>query len=39
VPLIVVHAVTNAAIFAFVLLCDGRFHDARGAPIGLWFLL
>jgi CAAX prenyl protease-like protein len=39
VPLILVHAVTNGAIFAFVLLCDGRFHDAQGAPITLWFLL
>ncbi len=39
VPLIVVHAVTNGAIFAFVLLCDGRFRDAQGAPIPLWFLL
>lgn len=38
-PLILVHAVTNGAIFAFVLLCDGRFHDAQGAPIALWFLL
>lgn len=39
VPLIVVHVVTNGAIFAFVLLCDGRFRDAQGAPIPLWFLL
>ena len=39
VPLILVHAVTNCAIFAFVLLCDGRFHDATGAPIRLWFLI
>jgi CAAX prenyl protease-like protein len=39
VPLILVHAVTNGAIFAFVLLCDGRFRDGQGAPIGLWFLL
>jgi CAAX prenyl protease-like protein len=39
VPLIVVHAVTNGAIFAFVLLCDGRFRDASGVPIPLWFLL
>lgn len=39
VPLVIVHAVTNGAIFAFVLLCDGRFRDAQGAPIGLWFLL
>jgi len=38
-PLILVHAVTNGAIFAFVLLCDGRFQDAQGAPIALWFLL
>jgi len=39
VPLIVVHAVTNGAIFAFVLLCDGRFRDAQGNPIALWFFL
>jgi CAAX prenyl protease-like protein len=39
VPLVVVHAVTNGAIFAFVLLADGRFRDAAGAPISLWFLL
>jgi CAAX prenyl protease-like protein len=39
VPLIVVHAVTNGAIFLFVWLCDGRFRDAQGAPIPLWFLL
>lgn len=39
VPLIIVHAVTNGAIFAFVLLCDERFRDGQGAPISLWFLL
>jgi hypothetical protein len=39
VPLVIVHAVTNGAIFACVLLCDGRFRDALGAPIPLWFLL
>jgi CAAX prenyl protease-like protein len=39
VPLIAVHAVTNGAIFAFVLLGDGHFRDAQGAPIPLWFLL
>jgi len=39
VPLIIVHAVTNGAIFAFVLLCDERFRDGQGSPIGLWFLL
>jgi CAAX prenyl protease-like protein len=38
-PLVLVHAVTNGAIFAFVLLCDGRFRDASGNPIALWFLL
>jgi CAAX prenyl protease-like protein len=38
-PLILVHAVTNGAIFAFVLLADGRFRDASGAPIPLWFFL
>jgi CAAX prenyl protease-like protein len=39
VPLIVVHAVTNGAIFLFVVLCDGRFTDAAGAPIDLWFFI
>jgi len=39
VPLVIVHAVTNGAIFAFVLLYDGRFRDAAGSPIPLWFLL
>ncbi len=38
-PLILVHAVTNAAIFAFVVLYDGVFRDAGGRPIPLWFLL
>jgi CAAX prenyl protease-like protein len=38
-PLVLVHAVTNGAIFAFVLLCDGSFRDAAGNPIPLWFLL
>jgi hypothetical protein len=39
VPLILVHAVTNGAIFAFVWLADGRVHDATGAVVPLWFLL
>jgi CAAX prenyl protease-like protein len=38
-PLVLVHAVTNGAIFAFVMLCDGAFRDAEGAPISLWFFL
>jgi CAAX prenyl protease-like protein len=38
-PLVLVHAVTNAAIFAFVLAFDGHFRDASGAPIALWFFL
>jgi CAAX protease family protein len=38
-PLVLVHAVTNSAIFAFVVLFDRRFHDAAGAPISLWFFL
>jgi hypothetical protein len=38
-PLVLVHAVTNGAIFAFVVLCDGVFRDASGAPIPLWFFL
>jgi uncharacterized protein len=38
-PLVLVHAVSNGAIFAFVGLCDRTFHDATGAPISLWFFL
>lgn len=39
VPLIVVHAVTNAAILAFAIWGQGRFVDAEGAPISLWFFV
>ena len=38
-PLVLVHAVTNGAIFAAVLLFDDVFRDATGAPISLWFFL
>jgi CAAX prenyl protease-like protein len=38
-PLVLVHAVTNGAIFAAVVLLDGVFTDASGAPIPLWFFL
>jgi CAAX prenyl protease-like protein len=38
-PVVIAHAVTNGAIFAFVVLFDGRFRDASGAPIALWFFL
>jgi CAAX prenyl protease-like protein len=38
-PLVLVHAVTNAAIFLFVLAYDGRFRDASGNAISLWFFL
>jgi CAAX prenyl protease-like protein len=38
-PVVIAHAATNGAIFAFVVLCDGRFRDASGAPIPLWFFL
>jgi hypothetical protein len=38
-PLVLVHAVTNGAIFAFVLAFDGAFRDASGVPISLWFFL
>lgn len=37
--LVIVHAVTNGAIFAFVVLCDGRIRAADGTPIPLWFFL
>lgn len=37
--LVLVHAVTNGAIFVFVMLYDGRLTDASGVPIGLRFLL
>ena len=38
-PIVLVHAVTNAAIFAFVCAFDRVFHNASGAPISLWFFL
>jgi CAAX prenyl protease-like protein len=38
-PLVLVHAVTNGAIFLAVVLLDGVFRDASGAPISLWFFL
>ncbi len=38
-PLVLVHAVTNGAIFAFVHAFDGAFRDAAGEPISLWFFL
>jgi hypothetical protein len=38
-PLVLVHAVTNGAIFVFVRCFDGVFRDGAGAPISLWFLL
>jgi CAAX prenyl protease-like protein len=38
-PLVLVHAVTNAAIFAFVVAFDGYFRNAYGGPISLWFFL
>jgi CAAX prenyl protease-like protein len=37
--LVIVHAVTNGAIFALVALGEGRFSDPDGVPIGLRFLL
>ncbi len=39
VAIIVVHAVTNLAIFVFVVLFDGRFLDGSGQPISLWFFI
>ena len=38
-PIVLVHAVTNGAIFAFVVAFDRVFHDASGSPISLWFFL
>ena len=38
-PLVLVHAVTNLSILAFVVVADGRFHDASGDPISLWFFI
>jgi CAAX prenyl protease-like protein len=39
VPLILVHAVTNLAIFGFVVVFDGRLLDGAGRPISLWFFI
>ena len=38
-PLVLVHAVTNGAIFFFVLAFDEVFLDSAGEPISLWFFL
>jgi hypothetical protein len=38
-PLVLVHAVTNGAILAFVVFFDGHFTGADGQPLGLWFFL
>jgi CAAX protease family protein len=38
-PLVLVHAVTNGAILAFAVLCDGWFRDAAGQPLSLWFFV
>jgi CAAX prenyl protease-like protein len=38
-PLVLVHAVSNLSIFLFVLLADGKLHEANGAALSLWFFL
>jgi CAAX prenyl protease-like protein len=38
-PLVLVHALSNLAIFVFVLLADGRFQNPDGSPLSLWFFL
>jgi CAAX prenyl protease-like protein len=38
-PLVIVHAVTNLAILAAVVIFDGRFMDEEGNPISLWFFV
>jgi CAAX prenyl protease-like protein len=37
--LVIVHAVSNLSIFAFVLLANERILDASGKPLSLWFFL
>ena len=37
--LVLVHAVSNLAIFAFVLLANGSIRGADGAPLNLFFFL
>jgi CAAX prenyl protease-like protein len=37
--LVIVHAVSNLAIFGFVLLANGKLSDASGALIDVWFFL
>jgi CAAX prenyl protease-like protein len=37
--LVVVHAVSNLSIFLFVCRANGRFLDADGTPLNLWFFL
>ena len=38
-PLVLVHAVSNLSIFLFVLIADGKLHDADGSALSLWFFL
>ena len=38
-PIVLAHAVTNGAIWAFVVLFDGQFLDAAGQPYSLYFFL
>ena len=38
-PLVLVHAVSNLSIFLFVLLANGKLHDADGTALSLWFFL
>jgi membrane protease YdiL (CAAX protease family) len=38
-PLVVVHAASNLSIFLFVVLSNGVWSDATGAPVDLWFFL
>jgi len=37
--LVIVHAASNLAILAFVILFDGRLTDGQGDPIDLWFFV
>jgi hypothetical protein len=37
--LVIVHAGSNLGILAFVIWQSGRWVDANGAPISLWFFV
>jgi hypothetical protein len=39
VPLIISHATANLSLFLVTVLASGRFHDAQGRLLDLWYQL